>query len=385
MSRDVVFIAPPTGTYTPTNSGALATYIHEIALVAASQGFSPTIVARQAPRHIAPYTDFPAHFLPFEEPKAGTLAYRWGRLERKITGWRHVGQRAYLGKLARLLEREKLLDAPLFLHNDPDAVVFLRERYPEARLVHIFHNQMEAKLAMRRRYSEAHVPTIGISNFTRHWIEEHYSVPVSTVYNGVNLNDFSPAKREPDGVPFINFVGRTGIEKAPDTFLKAALLLAQTRRDFGVQLVGSNHWGEGTEDGFQKLLRELGEGIRERGVELRTTGHVGRGRIADEFRRAHIHIVPSRWDEPFGLTTLEGMACGLATIASKTGGSPEVIGDGGLLFERDQESELARHIARWLDAPQERREFAHRARERAAFFTWERTWQGLHQCATNAY
>jgi len=318
-----------------------------------------------------------AHFVPFPDIKPGSFGEKFGRFERRLLGWRHVGQRVYSVRLAKVLRELGLTNAPIFLSNDPDGAVFLRSRFPKARLIHRFHNQMESKARVRGALGKSVNTTVCVSDFTRRWVESHYSLQARTVHNGVNLQEFSPASVEPDGTPILNFVGRTGREKAPDTFLEAALLLSQTRRDFAVQLVGSNHWGDSTPDDFQRELQHLAAQIESNGVSVRQTGHVPRARIADEFRRAHIHIVPSRWDEPFGLTTLEGMACGLATIASNTGGSPEIIGNAGQLFERENATELAEEIAVWLDNPALRREYANKARGRAEEFSWRKTWDGL--------
>ncbi len=373
----VVFIAPPTGTFTPTNSGALSTNIHECALQAEKDGFEPVVIARQAPAGIASWNDVRTHFVAFPEIQNGSFREKIGRLERRVLGWRHVGQRVYSVQLARVLREQGLTNAPIFLSNDPDGAVFLHSRFPKARLTHRFHNQMESKPRVRKALKTSVDGTICVSDFTRIWVESHYSLSARTVHNGVNLKEFSPASVEPAGPPILNFVGRTGREKAPDIFLEAAFVLCHRRRDFAVQLVGSNHWGDSTPDDFQRELQNMTKLIEASGVQVRQTGHVPRARIADEFRRAHIHVVPSRWDEPFGLTTLEGMACGLATIASNTGGSPEIIGEAGQLFERGNAVELADKIEVWLDDTALRREFSRKARARAEEFSWKKTWKGL--------
>jgi len=84
--------------------------------------------------------------------------------------------------------------------------------------------------------------------------------------------------------------------------------------------------------------------------------------------------VPSRWDEPFGLVTPEGMATGLATVASRTGGTPEIVADAGLLFERGDAEELAAHLERLIEDEALRRDYARRARMRAEHFTWDKAW-----------
>jgi glycosyltransferase involved in cell wall biosynthesis len=180
-------------------------------------------------------------------------------------------------------------------------------------------------------------------------------------------------------VPVINFVGRTGIEKAPDLVLKAAVKLAARGLTFGVQILGSNHWDRLEMDDYQRELQRLAADLESRGIAVRRPGHIARAALPGELRRADIHVVPSRWEEPFALTILEGMACGLATIASRTGGAPEVVGDAGLLFERDDVDGLAEQLARLMTDPALRGDYARRARARAEEFTWDKTWEGFRK------
>ena len=74
------------------------------------------------------------------------------------------------------------------------------------------------------------------------------------------------------------------------------------------------------------------------------------------------------------MTTVEGMASGLAVVASNTGGTPEVVGDAGFLFERDDAHGLAEHLTFLLADDGLRAERGRRGRERALEFPWERTW-----------
>jgi glycosyltransferase involved in cell wall biosynthesis len=64
-------------------------------------------------------------------------------------------------------------------------------------------------------------------------------------------------------------------------------------------------------------------------------------------------IVPSTWHEPLARSVLEAFAVGIPVIASRRGGSPEIVEDGvnGFLFEPSRPAELAAIIERILDNP----------------------------------
>lgn len=75
----------------------------------------------------------------------------------------------------------------------------------------------------------------------------------------------------------------------------------------------------------------------------------------------------------FGLPPLEAMACGTPVVASNRGAIPEVVGDGGLLVDADDDKAMADAMAEILSQPQKRRGLVERGFERAAHFEWSET------------
>lgn len=383
MGTQIVLISSPRGHFSPTASGAISTWLHQVARAAQDDGCAPLVVARRAPQ--APYPEVDARFVDYPAAPASSLAEKRARALRKLTGWPHFGQAVYAARVAKLLQNEKLHEQPLVISNDPELAVFLSGRLPGARIIHHFHNQMTMTARWKARLSAASVQCTAVSNFTRDWVQNHYSLApdaVQTVYNGVDSEMFHPAQEPPPGAPVLNFVGRTGIEKGADLLLEAALHLSESGAPaFGVQIVGANHWDGNRLDSYQQRLIAQAQQLRARGIEVHQTGHLNRGEVPAQFRRAHVHVVPSRWDEPFGLTTVEGMASGLATVASNTGGSPEIIAEAGFLFERENAADLADKLRPLLQESDLRQDYGRRARQRALEFSWQNTWSGLKKAA----
>jgi glycosyltransferase involved in cell wall biosynthesis len=75
--------------------------------------------------------------------------------------------------------------------------------------------------------------------------------------------------------------------------------------------------------------------------------------------------------EPFGRVVVEGMAAGLAVIATDQGGPTEVIDNGvnGLLVPPGDVNALARALRRLADQPALRQQLGEAARHRAKDFT----------------
>lgn len=71
-------------------------------------------------------------------------------------------------------------------------------------------------------------------------------------------------------------------------------------------------------------------------------GWLSPGQLETAYQSADALVVPSRW-EGFGLVAVEAMRAGLAVIASRTGGLPEIVADGqtGLLVEPGSSAALA--------------------------------------------
>ena len=70
-------------------------------------------------------------------------------------------------------------------------------------------------------------------------------------------------------------------------------------------------------------------------------------------RRSLAAVVPSRWEETFGLVAVEAMANAVAPIAPNRGSFPELIHDGkdGVLYSADSQSDLVRVLGDADDHP----------------------------------
>ncbi len=189
---------------------------------------------------------------------------------------------------------------------------------------------------------------------------------VVTVANGIVPPDVSvrpgPGLREraqvaPDA-PVVGLVGKLCPEKGADTLLRAVGRLNADHPDLQVILAGNG----GENDGFQQHLRGLTEALGLSG-RVHFLGFVPEaGQMVHEL---DMQVVASH-AEPFGLVTLEAIAHGVPVVATRSGGSPEIITDGveGYLVAPGDEAELADRLARLLVSKTRRREMGRRGRLR---------------------
>ena len=86
--------------------------------------------------------------------------------------------------------------------------------------------------------------------------------------------------------------------------------------------------------------------------------------------RATVAVLPS-FDEGFGLTGLESVACGTPLIATHSSALPEVLGDAAVYFHPLDEKALSANLTRLLANPDYRRTLRQRGLERTASLSWD--------------
>ena len=70
-------------------------------------------------------------------------------------------------------------------------------------------------------------------------------------------------------------------------------------------------------------------------------GFVDRSQHEDLWTKAKFLIVPSIWQEPFGLVALEAMAHGRPVVVSNRGALAEIVGEAGIVADPERADELA--------------------------------------------
>lgn len=373
--RSIVFMNSTGDTFTPTHSGAIATWIWEMCRAGAAHGVEPWVVTRSAAHPAYPWVRTVEIDYPFPPPIRG--AGRFFDWHRRCRGWSHIRQGRYLRRTFEALARIGAENSVLVFHNDPEAAVCARRRFRGARIVHLFHNCNHADARWRSRFASSVDVAFAVSSFCARWNESYYGCAVRTLRNGVDVCRFRPLQKETGRPVRIGFVGRTDSQKAPDLLLRALLKISRIRKDFELQILGSRFYGAHAEDAYQAQLRRMVERLQQAGIPVYLPGFVSRMALPRELGRADVHVVPSRWEDPCPLTVLEGMATGAACVVSRSGGVPEQVGDAAVCFERDDLEGLQGGLLRFLNDPELRSEYGFRARKRAEARPWSAVFSDL--------
>lgn len=128
------------------------------------------------------------------------------------------------------------------------------------------------------------------------------------------------------------FVGRLVSDKGVDRLIAALELLTRRGVSAGLTIVG---------DGPQAaaLRRQAAAaGVADR---IRFVGWQRAAELVATLNRHRVLVVPSIWEEPFGVVVLEALACGCVPLVARSGGLPDAVGDCGLVVARDDPAALA--------------------------------------------
>src|ERR1035437_9123435 len=132
---------------------------------------------------------------------------------------------------------------------------------------------------------------------------------------------YADVRREPSPEPEIVFLGRVTPYKGLEVAIEAVALLRSERQiDARLVVVGPEDEAHGAE--MRRLAGELGvaDAVLWRGQQTPE-------QAVTALARAHALIVPSTWDEPFPLVTIEGALAGVPLVASDVGGIGEGMHD----------------------------------------------------------
>ncbi len=175
---------------------------------------------------------------------------------------------------------------------------------------------------------------------------------------------YADIKREPAPEPRIVFLGRVTPYKGVEVAIEAlALLHSELGEPVGLDIVGP------ADSDYGKELRRLAEDLGV-GPAVHWHGQTSPAEAAAVLARAHALIVPSTWDEPFPLVTIEGALARVPLVASNVGGISEGMHDEehALLFARGDAGAAAAALARTLRDTEQTAARVRRARVRAQSF-----------------
>ena len=228
---------------------------------------------------------------------------------------------------ASMFERAQKGEFDLLHFHHPEVAINLAPAYPEVPVAYTLHDPIfpwYRELFDLFKSKNQHFISIS-ENQRRDAPDLQYC---STVYNGVDPAKFAFGDSHED---YLIFAGRITPEKG----VKEAIEVAkQTNRR--LLIVGPVY--ERHQEYFNQYVKPH---LNDKILYL---GFMEQEQLIKYYQKAAALLVPIQWEEPFGLTMIEAMACGTPVVALRRGSVPEVIVDGKTGFICDHVQDMVNAV-----------------------------------------
>tara|TARA_Y100000768_G_scaffold327121_1_gene264679 strand:+ start:308 stop:2413 length:2106 start_codon:yes stop_codon:yes gene_type:complete len=216
----------------------------------------------------------------------------------------------FLKKFLNLIKKKKI--DILEIHNRPHYISFLNNMI-ESRKFLFFHNdplKMQGSITIKER-----LELLDFSDkiiFNSFWSKSRFLIdlPSNTKIDKLEVIHQSTSKTKIDfskKKKIITFIGKLNSSKGYDIFGKAIIKILNKYKDWTAIVIGD----EPRQQYFFKHKNLIHLGFKDNTFILK------------KLKEVSISIVPSKWDEPFGRSSLEAASRGCALILSNTGGLRE--------------------------------------------------------------
>lgn len=187
-------------------------------------------------------------------------------------------------------------------------------------LPHSKQKSSDEYITMKYFSRKTNFVSISFDQRTHTDIKFNYS---GTVYNGINLKDFTFNSKPKD---YLVWLGRIHYGKGLWNAVHAAKISKEKL------IIAGNITCESDEKYFQSIKPMID------GKKIKYIGEVGPKKKNKLLGGAKAVLFSSIWEEPFGLVMTEAMACGTPVIAFNKGSVPEVIKNGitGFVVKNDK-------------------------------------------------
>ena len=211
----------------------------------------------------------------------------------------------------------------LEIHNRPSYINILKEELPNKILSLYFHNDplsMDGSKTVedRKNLLKSCYKIIFNSNWSKkrflNGLENKFvnSEKLVVFFQSAKKNNKSILKNKKK---WITFVGKLNTAKGYDVFAKSIKKILNRYPNWKAKIIG--------DEKREKII------LKHKNADV--LGFQNHEKVLDIFKKTSIAVACSRWEEPFGRTSLEASANGCAVIITDKGGLPETVTNAKIL------------------------------------------------------
>lgn len=267
----------------------------------------------------------------------------------------------------------------LILENCPGYAYKLSQRGYKNLILHLHNDLLHSTSRYHNIIFQSLSKILTVSDFVKGRVSTiRPDNKIQTILNGIDLTQFSPKNRLPISRETIGFTkedfvmiysGRINKDKGISELIDALLQLKAFPK-IRLMVLGSSFFDNANnEDNFICSLKKKTKNIEEKIV---FTGFIPYHQVPYYLQLADIAVLPSMWEEPFGLTVVEAMAIGLPLITTRSGGIPEICeGVATIVDKTNIVSNLVSAISDLYEHPEKRELMAAASLRHAKMFDKE--------------
>ena len=266
----------------------------------------------------------------------------------------------------------------IIVENRPGYVLKLKERINTSCILHLHNDFLNKEICQSSIIFTGYDGIIGVSDFISKRAQEinPKQQKCKTVHNAIDYQRFyqaTPMPRKTYGLSEKDFVivysGRLTEEKG---ILQLIQAIKQLHIIYNLKLliIGASSYGKDKHPTpFIEQLNRESEPIKDQVIY---TGFIDYQQIPSYLKMADIAVVPSMWEEPFGLTVVEAMAAGLPLVTTRSGGIPEICEGVATIVEREHiVDNLIKAILDLYNHPEKRKQMSIASLKRSKLFDKE--------------
>lgn len=238
----------------------------------------------------------------------------------------------YLREVKNKMGNADRFDAIIF-ENCPEYALYFKN-YKGEKILHLHNDYLNSETKNSKEIFDCFGQIWCISEYIASRVATiAHSKKIKRLDNCVDLKlfarEFSDEEKDaireslniPRGKMVVLYVGRIVKHKGVQELFEAFAGM-RPREDSILLIVGTPLFGRSAKDLF---LRKLKEEAKSMGDSVKFTGYVDYAKLNGIYAIADVLVVPSQWNEPSGLTVLEGMSMGRAMVVSDCGGIGELV------------------------------------------------------------
>lgn len=256
----------------------------------------------------------------------------WGRLKRHLFVRTHTSD--YYNAYIDYFFHQALKDIAkkeydvIILENRPGYAIPVSKVSKAKIIIHLHNDLLNRDSKDAKEICRVCHKVITVSNYIKGRVETiGADIPIETVYNGIDLERFyqaPPIDRKTLGFKEDDFIvvysGRLIKEKGIEELIDAFIQL-KDYPSIKLLILGGSFYGISQSNPFLENLKKKCATIK---TQIVFTGFIPYEQLPNYLKVGDVAVVPSMWEEPFGLTCVEAMAAGLPLITTNTGGIPEI-------------------------------------------------------------